>query len=352
MSFTQDLLGWYREKARDLPWRNSPDAYKIWLSEIILQQTRIAQGTPYYHKFIVAYPDIHKLAHASEDEVLKLWQGLGYYSRARNLMKCASIISKEYKGQFPADHDKLLKLPGIGPYTAAAIASLAFRIPKAAIDGNVIRVLSRINNIDVAVDSKEGKKAIVEAANHYLDRQDPGEYNQAMMDLGSTVCQPHKPLCDDCPVNKYCMALAKGTHTKLPFKSIKTKTRKRYFHYLDIDFKGKTYLNKRPQGDIWTGLYDFPLIETPKEMVFDELSELKEWQDIFKDATIHIKAESREYKHVLSHQIIYARFYKLETHTEPGLHDAILLMEPSSIDSYPLPRLMDRYLNLEEDSIK
>ena len=345
MKFTSKLMHWYRESARVLPWRNSDDPYKIWLSEVILQQTRVAQGTPYYIKFTERFPDVRSLANAPEDEVMKLWQGLGYYSRARNLMKCAKAVVELHNAKFPADYDQLLALPGIGPYTAAAISSAAFNLPHAVVDGNVIRVLSRIHAIEIPVDSSEGRKLIDAMADQHLDKADPGSYNQAIMDLGAGICSPRNPDCELCPVSAFCMAREKNITDRLPVKAGKTKVRKRYFNYLDINNKGQTYLKRRSEGDIWTGLYDFPMIESEIETEAHLLKRSDEWKKIFGEAEADLISVSPLIKHVLSHQIIYARFYKVETCDElTSLNDHILL-ESSELESYPVARLMEKYIS-------
>ncbi len=345
MKFTNKLMHWYRDSARVLPWRNSDNPYKIWLSEIILQQTRVAQGTPYYIKFTERFPDVLSLANAPEDEVMKLWQGLGYYSRARNLMKCAKTVVEKHNGEFPKDYYQLLALPGIGPYTAAAIASAAFNLPYAVVDGNVLRVLSRIHAVELPVDSSEGRKLIDALAFEHLDKSDPGSYNQAIMDLGAGICSPRNPDCDLCPVSGFCLAREKNITDKLPVKAGKTKVRKRYFNYLDINNKGQTYLKRRSEGDIWTGLYDFPMIECEIETEENKLKASDEWNKIFGETDTNLISVSPLIKHVLSHQIIYARFYKLETSDElTSLNDHILL-ESSELDSYPVPRLIEKYIS-------
>jgi A/G-specific adenine glycosylase len=260
--FSRPLLKWYRQNSRDLPWRRHADPYRVWLSEIILQQTRVDQGLPYYRRFIDAYPDVHALARASEEEILKLWQGLGYYSRARNLHATARHVANELDGVFPGSHAELVKLKGIGPYTAAAIASICFNEPRAVVDGNVFRVLARVFGVEADIASGTGKKEFSQLADELIDSRQPGDYNQAIMEFGATHCKPARPNCSDCFLAARCVALKEDKVKTLPVKSKKTRVRKRYFDYLvTLDEEYRTLLTKRNSGDIWEGLYDFPMVE-------------------------------------------------------------------------------------------
>lgn len=347
MSFSAILINWYLKNKRNLPWRNTRDPYKIWLSEIILQQTRVEQGLPYYQKFIEKYPTVLKLAKAKEDEVLKLWQGLGYYSRARNLHFTAKEIVKNHGGIFPNNYYEIRALKGIGDYTAAAIASFAFNLPYAVVDGNVMRVLSRYLGINEPIDNTQGKKLLAEAAQELLDKKNPAVYNQAIMEFGATYCVPQKPDCENCIFNSSCEAFRLKKVNELPVKSKKTKIKERYFHYLIIEQKRKTYLQKRAAGDIWQGLYEFPLIEADKALDFDELIKQEEFKKIFKNKFFEFIKTSPNKKHILSHQHIHARFFhfKINKLEKPDSYKEINF---GDLDKYALPRLIHRYLEEEK----
>lgn len=326
--FSQTIIRWYHKNKRDLPWRHTSDPYKIWLSEIIMQQTRVQQGLPYYNVFVKKFPTVHHLAKAQEDVVMKTWQGLGYYSRVRNLHHTAKFISQELKGKFPSEYEAIKKLKGIGEYTASAIASFAFNKPHAVVDGNVFRVLSRCLGIHTPIDSTEGKKAFTVKANLLLDKKDPGTFNQAIMEFGALQCIPQNPDCGRCPLKKSCKALAKDEVEELPVKSQKTKVRTRYFNYFVIRKNGKTLIRKRTENDIWKNLYDFPLRETPKPIGI---------------------STTRSYKHVLSHQIIYARFWEVKAE-DAKLTMGLTLEGPdfnyvsdNQLNKYAFPRLIQRY---------
>lgn len=259
--FTQNLMAWHNPAARPMPWKNERDPYRIWLSEIILQQTRVEQGLPYFLKFMAAFPTVRDLAEADENEVFKLWEGLGYYSRARNLQAAARRICNESNGSFPTTYDEILKLPGIGPYTAAAIASFAFGLPHAVLDGNVYRVLARFFGIKTPVDSIVGRKIFTQKAAELLDRSQPGRYNQAIMDFGATVCTPQKTACATCPLHANCLAFHEKAVADLPVKSRATAKRMRFFHYFIFKNADKTWVRKRAEKDIWRGLFEFPMVE-------------------------------------------------------------------------------------------
>ncbi|MGB0167508.1 MAG: A/G-specific adenine glycosylase, partial [Luteibaculum sp.] len=263
-TLTENILKFYQANKRDLPWRENRDPYRVWLSEIILQQTRIAQGTPYFLKFIDKYPSVDALAEAKEDEVLRMWQGLGYYSRARNMLKCARIIADQHKGKFPTRALELEKLPGIGKYTAAAIASICFEEAIAVVDGNVIRVITRLFAFQEAADSSRGLKSIQDLANSIVSKEFPGQFNQGMMELGSLICTPKKPACNQCVVQEFCQARELGITDKLPLKKGKAKSRERFFNYLcGRDKNGKLWIQQRTkEKDIWYKMYEFPMVET------------------------------------------------------------------------------------------
>jgi A/G-specific adenine glycosylase len=344
MSLTNTLVAWYYQNKRDLPWRNTRDPYKIWLSEIILQQTRVEQGLPYYHKFIDRYPDVQQLADASEDEVLKLWQGLGYYSRARNMQKAAQMIVEKYNGVFPKTYHEIIQLKGIGEYTAAAISSFAFNEAKAVVDGNVFRFLSRYFGINIPINSTEGKKTFSAIAAEILNTDDPGTHNQAIMEFGARQCKPASPNCNMCPLTTSCYALKNNMIDVLPVKLGKTKIRERFLNYFLIKKEDAIYLNKRTQKDIWQNMYDLPLIETTKELSETELMQMQEWKELFGHQKIEIKNIS-EVKHVLSHQHLYTRFWKIEfINKKYDISDKYLLVSEESLKHYAFPKLIDSYL--------
>lgn len=343
--FSKKIISWYEENKRDLPWRHTRDPYKIWLSEIILQQTRVAQGLPYYEKFVDHFPDIISLANAKEDRVLRLWQGLGYYSRARNLHACAKKVKEEGDGIFPQTFEELIKLPGIGSYTAAAIASMAFREPVAVVDGNVYRVLARLFGIDIDIASNEGKAYFFEKANELIDRQHPDLFNQAMMEFGALHCTPKNPKCDSCIFIKTCIAYNKDQQSLLPVKAKKQKVKKRYFTYIIIEHRGRLLMRKRQSGDIWNGLYDFFLIEKPRllnpEKLLLDYTELK---------TASPVAVSEVYKHVLSHQHLMTRFVWIKIQDDQQVkplmkENDLAFYSKKQVANLPKPILVTRFLH-------
>lgn len=344
--FSPKIITWYHQNKRDLPWRNTKDAYLIWLSEIILQQTRVDQGMAYYLKFAEHFPTVKDLAKADNDKVMKLWQGLGYYSRARNLHTTAKTIYTIYKGKFPTAYEDILSLKGVGDYTAAAIASFAFNKPHAVVDGNVYRVLSRVFGIETPIDSSEGKKEFYKLANELIDKKNPGLHNQALMEFGALQCKPANPDCSICPLNTICYAFAKNVVADLPIKEKKTKVRNRYFNYMVFRNKGSIAIHKRIAKDIWINLHDFPLIETTKELSEEQLIKSPEWKKMLGKTKYSIKSISTSYKHILSHQKIYARFIELDC-KEPlktFLPKDILIIKESEIQKFAVPRLVDLYL--------
>ena len=257
-----ELLSWYRANKRELPWRNNRDPYRIWLSEVILQQTRVEQGLPYFQRITDQYPTVNDLANASEEEVLRSWQGLGYYSRARNMHKCAKIVVSDYNSEFPDSKAELLKLPGIGPYTAAAIASIAFGEAAAVVDGNVIRVITRLFGVADDISTPSTQKKIQAIADELISQEHPDLFNQAIMEFGALHCTPNQPDCVTCPFSQHCKSLKAGTNGKIPFKKKKIKKRNRYFHYLLINRDGKYLMKQRSNKDIWQGLFEFFLLES------------------------------------------------------------------------------------------
>jgi A/G-specific adenine glycosylase len=343
MDFAKKLIDWYHVNKRDLPWRNTKNPYKIWLSEIILQQTRVEQGMPYYLKILKAFPTIHDLANAPIDNVLKLWQGLGYYSRARNLHTAAKTISQDFKGQFPDNYNDLKKLKGIGDYTAAAIASFSFNKAHAVLDGNVFRVLSRYYNIDVPIDSSSGKKIFSQLANDLMDKKDPSTYNQAIMEFGAMHCKPQAPDCFQCVFSEDCLANRLKSVINLPVKEKTTKIKDRYFYYLVIKHKGNFFLKKREEKDIWQGLFEFPLVELPKRTAFKKVIQSKAFSDIVSKPyeLIHV---SDEFLHVLSHQRIHAVFIHIQVTSLPISH-SFEKTNVKNLTQYPISRLVEKYLN-------
>ncbi len=326
--FAHQLHHWYKHNKRELPWRNTKEPYKIWLSEIILQQTQVIQGTSYYHKFIDTYPTVRDLANASEDNVLKLWQGLGYYSRARNLHATAKEVCSKYNGIFPSDYKSILALKGIGPYTAAAISSICFSLPHAAVDGNVYRFLSRLYNLDTPIDTSKGQKAFTLLANELLNTSHPGDHNQAMMEFGALICRPSNPECDKCPFNRDCMALGQSTISELPIKAKKLKKRKRYFHYFFIIEDDHLYIQKREGNDIWKNLYQLPLIEND-----EEISPIEKINEI--PLTLLDKR-----KHILSHQEIETYFYSASPKLLEQMSYKFLRVEIDDIEKHAFPQLI------------
>ena len=334
------IIKWYRQNKRNLPWRLTKDPYMIWLSEIILQQTKVDQGLNYYLKFRTNYPTINDLAKADEQKVLSDWQGLGYYSRARNLHTTAKTIIDTYQGIFPNTYENILKLKGIGTYTAAAISSFAFDLPHAVVDGNVYRVLSRIFNIDTPIDSTEGVKEFNFLANELLNKKHPAEHNQAIMEFGAIQCTPSNPNCTDCIFNQTCLARINGTIQQLPVKKTKTKIRNRYLHFLHIEIDNQIIITQRTKKDIWQNMYQFPLIEKIK---VEELPIIK--QEIENTYNIKITDITTNIKHILSHQHLYTTFWKTDAIPEIiRKNKEYLLIEKSKLNEYPIPRVIDRYL--------
>lgn len=344
--FSGIITSWYKKNKRDLPWRKTNDPYRIWLSEIIMQQTRVEQGTPYYLKFIRNFPTIKELAESDEEKVLKLWQGLGYYSRARNLHFTAKQIVSEYKGFFPSDFKELLKLKGVGEYTAAAIASFSFGEAHAVVDGNVYRVLSRIFGISTPIDSGKGRKEFYELANHLIDKKEPGTFNQAIMEFGAVQCQPKNPDCIGCSFNNKCYAYSTNRVGNYPVKGKSIKQKDRFFDYLLLKHKDTVILNKRGPKDIWEGLYDFPLIENLAQEDPETILASSEFKNLVGNSSPHIQTISKTYKHILSHQRIHARFWEINF-SEPFNRKALaseIKIRKSALKKYAVPRLIENYL--------
>lgn len=334
--FSGALLPWYREHRRALPWRGTKDPYRIWLSEVILQQTRVDQGLAYWQRFVQRYPTVTDLAAAQEDAVLKLWQGLGYYSRARNLLTAARQVAADFGGRFPPTHAELLKLKGVGDYTASAIASICFGEPDAVVDGNVYRVLARAFGIDTPIDSTEGRRRFKALAQELISADHPGDHNQAVMELGATVCTPKNYACPLCPLQARCIAFATGRIDDLPVKSGITKTRDRFFNYLHIQTRKGLYLRQRTGKDIWQGLWELPLVESEGPLTRKRLlAQLGQgWR---------VLSRSEVMKHVLSHQVIHAVFWEVvppKGHT-PTEWTAV---SDHSLRERAVPRLIERWL--------
>jgi A/G-specific adenine glycosylase len=353
MNFASKITNWYENNKRTLPWRENTDPYFVWLSEIILQQTRVDQGLSYFIRFSTTFPDIKSLASADEETVLKLWQGLGYYSRARNLHRTAIIIAEQFDGRFPSDYQEVIKLPGIGEYTAAAVLSIAFNQAYPVIDGNVIRVISRIFGIEGPLDRGKGLTVLKEKAHTLLDHEDPGTYNQAVMEFGALHCTPVKPACSECIFAEHCFAYKHNRVDRIPAKKKPVIRRIRYFYYFLPVLKGNVFtkimINKRGDDDIWKNLYDFPLIESKTKLSLRKIKQRK-WCGI-NLINIPVKFMGTEYKHILSHQVIQARFIRLElgnSDWEKLLksvpNEATVFVEIGELKKYPIPRLIDKFL--------
>lgn len=341
--FTKTLLKWNAiRNDREMPWKGEKDPYKIWLSEIILQQTRVDQGLNYYNLFVKSFPTVNQLAKAPETKVFKLWEGLGYYTRCKNLIATAKYISKELGGKFPDKYDDILSLKGIGPYTAAAIGSFAFNLPYAVVDGNVFRVLSRYFNINTPIDTTDGKKLFTKLADDLLDKKFPGIYNQALMDFGATVCKPQQPLCSTCMLKSKCGAYIHNTVNLLPVKEKSITKKERWLYYFIIEHTGQVLVRKRPANDIWENLYEFVLLENNSALSEKELrssSYLK--KNIAKKFKI-IKI-SEEHKQLLTHQTIRGRFIHVEL-SELVLLDGYDRVSKAEIKKLPFPKFITLYL--------
>lgn len=345
--FADRLISWYLTCGRDLPWRNTRDPYPIWISEIILQQTRVAQGLEYYHRFLQRFPTLKDLAQASEDEVLLMWQGLGYYSRARNIHQAAKSILADHKGIFPKDYASVIKLKGIGEYTASAICSFAFGQAHMAIDGNAYRVFSRFFAVDLPIDLPAGQKIIKELALGVFDPKRPDLFNQAVMDLGSGICTPRQAKCEDCPLQQDCLAWLSGKTQTLPCKQGKVRQKDRFLTYFVFVFSGITYLYKRPKGDVWQGLYEFPMLESANKAKWDDLNTYCEHHFPLRQLR-----QTDTYLHILSHQRIHARFYIIpQDALDSGLLRSLAPpCEPVTLDrweNFPISRLMERFCETE-----
>lgn len=330
------LLKWYDLNKRDLPWRSTTNPYLVWLSEIILQQTRIEQGLSYYENFRKAFPTINELASASEDTVLRLWQGLGYYSRARNLHFTAKYIVNELEGVFPSKYDEIIQLKGVGDYTASAIASFSFKEVQPVLDGNVFRFISRYYNIKDDIAASKSREIFKRVLFKEIDVKNPDVFNQAIMDFGSVWCSPKSPKCENCPFNDNCIAFKQGTQDQLPVKLKKIKRRSRYFNYYVITDGENYVLNKRPNSGIWAGLYEFPLLESKgKQEFFDQNNDLLSGLDV-----INVRNFEPGKKHVLSHQDIFTQFFLItveELKIKP-------IYDINQVNTLPKPILIENFL--------
>lgn len=342
-----DLLGkWYDQNRRLLPWRESTDPYIIWVSEIILQQTRVAQGLDYFNRFICRFPNVVSLAAADEDEVLKYWEGLGYYSRARNMHAAAKEMMDRFDGVFPSRYEDVLSLKGIGEYTAAAIVSFAWNKPYPVVDGNVYRVLARLFAEETPIDNLKGKKLFYALAAELMNSRYPAHHNQAMMELGALQCVPRNPDCGICPLKDHCVAFALGKVDLYPVKQSLKKSRNRYLHYFYIIHHGKLLLSRREKQDIWKGLYEFPNIETKEQMDFENLQSTTDFQRMFDDTgRLDIIPELSNVKHVLTHQVLFATFYKIQIERMNEALQHYLQITSENIDLYAFPRLIHIYLD-------
>lgn len=342
--YRKALTVWYNQSKRELPWRKGRDPYCIWVSEIILQQTRILQGIDYYYNFLKLFPNVKTLAQAPEEEVLKVWQGLGYYSRARNMHHTAKIIHSQYNNKFPADYESIRKLKGIGEYTAAAIASIAFNLPYAAVDGNVFRVLARLFGISTPIDTASGKKEFTALARELLDTTNPGEFNQAIMEFGAIQCRPAQPLCATCPLAVKCHAYLHQTISNFPVKSKQKKQKERYLNYLYLHQDHRFFLEKRGEKDIWRNMYQFPLIETNLPTSPEEVIQGSQWREILGRQDFTIRSVYPEKIHLLTHQKLHIRFFSVslegsafpEHWVSVGLNDSERYAVPKPIETFLL----------------
>ncbi|SHI62625.1 A/G-specific DNA-adenine glycosylase [Mesonia phycicola] len=347
MKFYNLLIDWYLSNKRELPWRETKNPYYIWLSEIMLQQTKVTQGLPYYLKFVEEFTTVKDLANASEEKVLKLWQGLGYYSRARSLHFTAKYVSDTLKGEFPDNYKDLKKLKGVGDYTASAIASFCFKEPVAVVDGNVYRVLSRVFGIDLAINSTEGIKKFKELAQSLIDVKRPGLYNQAIMEFGALHCKPKNPYCISCPFQVRCKAFQQGLIDKLPVKLKKTKVVTKNFNYLVVLAKDQTVIQQRKGSGIWENLYQFPLIETEIEISKEELLDNAEFKAYVKDDFKNINLFNKKpIKHVLSHRKLMVKFWVIQLEEIPDnfKKNDFRVIDNSDLKLYPVPVLIQKFL--------
>lgn len=342
--FSRRLINWYQVHKRDLPWRQTADPYVVWLSEIILQQTRVEQGHPYFQRFIESFPKIENLAKAPQDQVMRLWQGLGYYSRARNLHATAKTVVNKHGGRFPNTYQEILALPGIGPYTAAAISSFSFGLPHAVVDGNVIRVLSRIFGVTDPVDLPATKKLIQAIADEYLDKSDPATFNQAVMEFGALHCKPVNPDCVSCVFNDDCAVFKRGIVAEVPTKAGKTKVTNRHFNYLIILDKGTTLIRKREEPGIWRDLFEPPMVESKTPLTLANIKKSELWKSICTDPGSEVTQIQDRKPHKLSHQTIHARVFVVKCKlSKKVLSDNQFKAIPQTqLQQYAVPKLIEQ----------
>ncbi len=347
-AFSTFLLDWHqRLNDRQMPWKGERDPYRIWLSEIILQQTRVDQGLAYYNRFIERFPTIRDLAAAPDDEVFKLWEGLGYYSRCRNLIATAKLVATEMEGVFPSTYEGILALKGVGPYTAAAISSFGFGLPHAVVDGNVFRVLARIFGIDLATDSTAGRKYFNQLAQELLSKEEPAAWNQSIMDFGAVICKPALPLCSSCVFNEVCYAYLHHEVNRLPVKEGKIKIRKRWFYYLVMNWQGMTIIRQRTAKGIWQQLYEFPLVETDAETTVrgsDGILAIAETDGLLPANEYEVTNVSPIVKQQLSHQLISGTFIVVELKTPPVMHNNDQLVNASAMKELAFPGIINQWI--------
>jgi len=346
MGFSDLLIQWYGKNKRDLPWRHTIDPYRIWVSEIILQQTRVEQGLAYYNRFVERFPDIGSLSNAEEDEVMKIWQGLGYYSRARNMHRSARAIHHDRKDEFPASYDEIRRMHGVGDYSASAIASIAYGESCPVVDGNVLRVIARYKGLKEAVNTSAGKKKVKEILIGFIDPAQPGDFNQAVMELGALVCKPKQPLCRECPIRQNCYAYLNKLTAELPCRDKQKPSRTRFFHYLVIlDREGLhncTWLRKRTGDDIWKNLYDFPLIETETELSTEDIISSDQWGKIMGSNNYVITTVSETVRHILTHRNLRVKFILLKS--ENYFHPDYLKVREIDLQKFPVPKLIENFI--------
>ena len=340
MTFSRILIDWFEENHRALPWRDTTDPYRIWVSEVILQQTRVVQGIRYYHDFLEHFPTVVQLARAKEDEVLKVWQGLGYYSRARNMHAAAQTVERDYNGIFPSRYEDIRQLKGVGDYTAAAVASIAFGLPYPAVDGNVLRFVARYAGIFENITTPATRRIVTEWCSAHIPADQPGAFNQAMMEMGATVCLPTNPTCDQCPFKNQCYAFQNHQVESLPIRLKKVNIRERYFHYLVFRSNHQTLLHQRKASDIWKGLFEFPLHETTEEQ-FDCADYLTKNNIVCSSSPLLLWKK----KHILTHQHIYASFYLVDVDELSHFTGEEQIVSLNDLKSFAIPRVIEEFVN-------